>query len=88
MVSRLYRTTSPLFLAVHAALQRLGLATLGTPTLAARVSVFYYRARRERVWFAHPRISRALLPPAWIRVLQNPAPATGHARVQSGPRPA
>jgi hypothetical protein len=40
MVSRLYRTTSPLFLAVHAALQRLGLATLGTPTLAALVSLF------------------------------------------------
>jgi hypothetical protein len=31
MVSRLYRTPSPAFLAVQRALQRLGLAALGTP---------------------------------------------------------
>lgn len=39
MASRLYRTTRQLFLAVEAALLRLHLNTLGTPTLAALVAL-------------------------------------------------
>jgi hypothetical protein len=40
MVSRVYRTTSPVFLAVQRAVQRLGLTALGTPTLAALIGLF------------------------------------------------
>jgi hypothetical protein len=40
MVSRLYRTTSPVFLAVQRCLHRLGLAALGSPTLGALVGLF------------------------------------------------
>jgi hypothetical protein len=39
MASRLYRTTRPLFLAVQAALLRLQLHSLGTPTLAALIAL-------------------------------------------------
>lgn len=39
MASRLYRTTRPLFLAVQAALLRLQLRSLGTPTLAALIAL-------------------------------------------------
>jgi len=40
MASRLYRTTRLLFLAVERALLRLQLSNLGTPTLAALISLF------------------------------------------------
>lgn len=39
MASRLYRTTRPLFLAAAAALTRLRITTLGTPTLAALIAL-------------------------------------------------
>lgn len=39
MTSRLYRTTRQLYLAVEAALARLRIATLGTPTLAALIAL-------------------------------------------------
>jgi hypothetical protein len=39
MASRLYRTTRQLYLAVEAALLRLHLNTLGTPTLAALLAL-------------------------------------------------
>ena len=39
MASRLYRTTLPLYCAVEAALRRLGLPALGTPTWAALVAL-------------------------------------------------
>lgn len=39
MASRLYRTTRQLYLAVDAALRRLRIATLGTPTLAALIAL-------------------------------------------------
>jgi hypothetical protein len=39
MASRLYRTTRQLYLAVEAALRRLHLDTLGTPTLAALIAL-------------------------------------------------
>src|SRR5215207_731067 len=39
MASRLYRTTRQLYLAVEAALMRLHLNTLGSPTLAALIAL-------------------------------------------------
>jgi hypothetical protein len=39
MASRLYRTTRQLFLAVERALLRLQLSSLGTPTLAALITL-------------------------------------------------
>jgi hypothetical protein len=39
MASRLYRTTRQLYLAVEAALVRLHLNTMGTPTLAALIAL-------------------------------------------------
>jgi hypothetical protein len=39
MTSRLYRTTQPLFLAIEATLLRLGVAQLGSPTLAGLIAL-------------------------------------------------
>ena len=40
MASRLYRTTRPLYLQVTRALDRLGIATIGSPTTAALIALY------------------------------------------------
>jgi hypothetical protein len=39
VASRLYRTTRPLYLQVTRALDRLGIATIGSPTTAALIAL-------------------------------------------------
>jgi hypothetical protein len=39
VASRLYRTTRPLYLQVTGALDRLGIATIGSPTTAALIAL-------------------------------------------------
>ena len=40
MASRLYRTTRPLYLQVTRVLDRLGIATIGSPTTAALIALY------------------------------------------------
>jgi hypothetical protein len=40
VASRLYRTTRPLYLQVTGVLDRLGVATLGSPTTAALIALY------------------------------------------------
>jgi hypothetical protein len=60
MASRLYRTTRQLFLAVEAALLRLHLSTLGTPTLAALIALAVTGLILLEARPTHTRVARRL----------------------------